>query len=72
MVFTFMPRPLTMAMPASRAMSELGIFSVTLGQRNRMARHTAPTMHACTLTVEMLAATATALSMVSTVGVPTG
>ncbi|VWM24605.1 Uncharacterised protein [Collinsella intestinalis] len=72
MVFTFMPRPLTMAIPASTAMSEPGMRWLTRGHNTSTARHTRPTMSASTLKVEKLAATAESLSIVSMVGVPAG
>ena len=72
MVLTSRPRPLTSAMPASRAISELGTRSVTRGQRNSTARQTTPTRHACPFTVEKLPARAASFSVVSTVAVPGG
>lgn len=72
MVLTSRPRPLTSAMPASRAISELGTRSVTRGQRNSTARQTTPTRHACPFTVDKLPARAASFSVVSTVAVPGG
>lgn len=72
MVLTSRPSPLTSAMPASRAISELGTRSVTRGQRNSTARQTTPTRHACPFTVEKLPASAASFSVVSTVAVPGG
>ena len=72
MVLACIPRPLTMATPATSATSDPGTRSLTLGQRNRMARHTAPTARACQFAVPMFWATACSLSMVSTAGAPAG
>ena len=72
MVLTSRPSPLTSAMPASRATSELGTRSVTRGQRNSIARQTTPTKHACQFTVEKLPTRAASFSVVSTVTVSGG
>ena len=72
MVLACIPRPLTMPIPTMSATRDPGILPLTLGQRKRMARHTAPTARACQFAVTMFWATACSLSMVSTVGVPAG
>ena len=72
MVLACIPRQLTMPIPTMSATRDPGILSLTLGQRKRMARHTAPTARACQFAVPIFWATACSLSMVSTVGVPVG
>ena len=72
MVLTCRPNADTMAAPTITATSEPGMRLDTFGHSIRMARHTTPTSTACQFTVEMLAARAPSLSVVSMVAVPAG
>ena len=72
MVLTCRPNAGTMAEPTITAISEPGMRLETFGHSIKMARHTTPTSTACQFTVEMLAARAPSLSVVSTVVVPAG
>ena len=72
MVLTCRPNAGTMAAPTITATSEPGMRLDTFGHTTRMARHTTPTSTACQFTVEMLAARAPSLSVVSMVVVPAG
>ena len=72
MVRTSRPRPLTSAIPANSATSELGTRGTRRGHRNSTARQTRPTMQAWAFTVAMLLARASTFSTVSTVAVPAG
>lgn len=72
MVLTCRPNAGTMAAPTITATSEPGMRLDTFGHSIKMARHTTPTSTACQFTVEMLAARAPSLSVVSTVVVPAG
>ena len=54
------PRPLTSAIPASKAMSGWARARSHSGQRNSTARQTTPTRHACPFTVDKLPARAAA------------
>ena len=67
-VFTGICKPFTMAIPAITARSDGGIVSLIIGQTIRIARHTAPTMTACTLMVLIKRISPTNLSIVSISG----
>ena len=69
-VLTFILRNLTIRIPTITAMSDPGIFSEIYGHTIRITRHTAPTISACTLMVEMFRTIASTFSIVSIVTVP--
>ena len=64
-VFTFIPSPFTIAIPAKTAISEPGITLLIYGHMIKIARHTTPTTSACQLSVPMCFITASIFSIVS-------